>query len=202
MQADTTKIWTPSEVRTAVGKITVESLGVDEATVTDNAALVRDLSAESIDFLDMSFKCQQTFGIDLPVRLIQERRVEWRDLAVLARVLESRNGTPVAAEELRTVAPATIAAILEHLAAKHGLRREAGDERKVAHALAARMLGDLEGTGLDLSDLTVERFAGYLLENLHAPAAADEVMNRFTVRAVTNYIVKELAAASRLASGA
>ena len=202
MQADTTKIWTPSEVRTAVGKITVESLGVDEATVTDHAALVRDLGAESIDFLDMSFKCQQTFGIDLPVRLIQERRVEWRDLAVLARVLESRNGTPVAAEELRTVAPATIAAILEHLAAKHGLRREAGDERQVAHALAARMLGDLEGTGLDLSDLTVERFAGYLLENLHAPAAADEVMNRFTVRAVTNYIVKELAAASRLASGA
>jgi len=202
MQADTTKIWTPSEVRTAVGKITVESLGVDEATVTDHAALVRDLGAESIDFLDMSFKCQQTFGIDLPVRLIQERRVEWRDLAVLARVLESRNGTPVAAEELRTVAPATIAAILEHLAAKHGLRREAGDERQVAHALAARMLGDLEGTGLDLSDLTVERFAGYLLENLHAPAAADEVMNRFTVRAVTDYIVKELAAASRLASGA
>jgi len=202
MQADTTKIWTPSEVRTAVGKITVESLGVDEATVTDHAALVRDLGAESIDFLDMSFKCQQTFGIDLPVRLIQERRVEWRDLAVLARVLESRNGTPVAAEELRTVAPATIAAILDHLAAKHGLRREAGDERQVAHALAARMLGDLEGTGLDLSDLTVERFAGYLLENLHAPAAADEVMNRFTVRAVTNYIVKELAAASRLASGA
>lgn len=202
MQADTTKIWTPSEVRTAVGKITVESLGVDEATVTDNAALVRDLSAESIDFLDMSFKCQQTFGIDLPVRLIQERRVEWRDLAVLARVLESRNGVSVAAEELRTVAPATIAAILEHLAAKHDVRREAGDERQVAHALAARMLGDLEGTGLDLSDLTVERFAGYLLENLHAPAAADEVMNRFTVRAVTNYIVKELAAASRLASGA
>jgi acyl carrier protein len=202
MQADTTKIWTPSEVRTAVGKITVESLGVDEATVTDHAALVRDLGAESIDFLDMSFKCQQTFGIDLPVRLIQERRVEWRDLAVLARVLESRNGTPVAAEELRTVAPATVAAILEHLAAKHGLHREVGDERQVAHALAARMLGDLEGTGLDLSDLTVERFAGYLLENLHAPAAADEVMNRFTVRAVTDYIVKELAAASRLASGA
>ncbi|MEK7387149.1 MAG: hypothetical protein AABZ83_11965, partial [candidate division NC10 bacterium] len=156
----------------------------------------------SIDFLDMSFKCQQTFGIDLPVRLIQERRVEWRDLAVLARVLESRYGLPVAAEELRTVAPATIAAILEHLAAKHDVRREAGDERQVAHALAARMLGDLEGTGLDLSDLTVERFAGYLLENLHAPAAADEVMNRFTVRAVTNYIVKELAAATRLASGA
>ncbi len=202
MQPDTTKIWTPSEVRAAVGKIVVESLGVDEVTVTDHAALVRDLGAESIDFLDMSFKCQQTFGIDLPVRLIQERRMEWRDLTVLARVLESRYRIPVAAEELRTVAPATIGAVLEHLAAKHGVRREADDERRVVRALAQRMLADLEGTGLDLSDLTVERFAGYLLENLHALAAVEEVMNRFTVHAVTNHIVKELAAATRLAPGA
>ncbi len=202
MQPDTTKIWTPSEVRVAVGKIVVESLGVDEATVTDDAALVRDLGAESIDFLDMSFKCQQTFGVDLPVRLIQERRIEWRDLGVLARVLAARSGTAVPAEELRTVAPATIEAILDHLDAKHGMRRSGGDVGEVARALAQRMLADVDGTGLDLSDLTVERFAGYLVQNLHAPAATDEVMNRFTVRAVTNYMVRELTAASRLARGA
>jgi len=56
MQADTSKIWTRAEIRVNVGKILVESLGVDEATVTDTAALVRDLGAESIDFLDISFK--------------------------------------------------------------------------------------------------------------------------------------------------
>jgi acyl carrier protein len=202
MQPDTTKIWTPAEVRVAVGKIVVESLGVDEATVTDHAALVRDLGAESIDFLDMSFKCQQAFGVDLPVRLIQERRIEWRDLGVLAKVIETRYGVPVPAEELRTVAPATIDAVLDHLAAKHGIRRTDGDDGEVVRALAQRMLADLEGTGLDLSDLTVERFAGYLVQNLHAPAATDEVMNRFTVRAVSNYMVRELGAASRLAAGA
>ena len=202
MQPDTTKIWTPSEVRVAVGKIVVESLGVDEATVTDDAALVRDLGAESIDFLDMSFKCQQTFGVDLPVWLIQERRIEWRDLGVLAKVIQARYSVAVAAEELRTVAPATIGTILDHLAAKHGIRRSHGDEGEVVRALAERMLADLDGTGLDLSNLTVERFAGYLKENLHAPAATDEVMNRFTVLAVTNYMVRELGAASRLAPGA
>src|SRR5256886_14086921 len=78
MQPDTTKIWTPSEVRVSIGKIIVESLGVDEAAVTDDAALIRDLGAESIDFLDMSFKCQQTFGVDLPVRLVHDRPVEGR----------------------------------------------------------------------------------------------------------------------------
>jgi len=201
MQPDTTKVWTPAEVRAAVGKIVVESLGVDEAAVTDHAALVRDLGAESIDFLDMSFKCQQTFGVDLPIRLIQERRVEWRDLGVLARVLAGRYGLTLTGEELRTVAPATIAAVLGHLEARHGIRRTDGDEGEVAQALARRMLADLDGTGLDLSDLTVERFAGYLAQNLHAPDAAEEVMNRFTVRAVTDYVAQGLAGAHRLASG-
>ena len=80
----------------------VQCPGVDEATITDQAALVRDLGAESIDFLDISFKCQQTFGVDLPARLIQDRLIEWRDLGVLARVVERRYGVVVTPEELRT----------------------------------------------------------------------------------------------------
>ena len=202
MQPDTTKIWTPSEVRVSIGKIIVESLGVDAAAVTDDAALIRDLGAESIDFLDMSFKCQQTFGVDLPVRLVQDRRIEWRDLRVLAKVIDARYDVAVTPEELRTVAPATIGAILEHLAAKHGLRRADGDEGEVVRALAVRMLADLDGTPLDLSGLTVDRFAGYLRESLHAPAAIEAVMSRFTVRAVGDYIVGHLAAGARLAPGA
>ena len=66
MEADTTKIWTRSEVRTAIGKILVESLGVDEGGVTDDAALVRDLGAESIDFLDIVFRLERNFGIKIP----------------------------------------------------------------------------------------------------------------------------------------
>src|SRR2546422_464674 len=197
MQPDTTKIWTRSEVRVSVGKIIVESLGIDEAAVTDAAAVIRDLGAESIDFLDMSFKCQQTFGVDLPVRLVQDRRIEWRDLRVLAKVIDARYGVAVAPEELRTVAPATIGAILEHLAAKHGIRRADGDEGEVVRALAVRMLADLDGTPLDLSGLTVDRFAGYLRESLHAPAAIEAVMSRFTLRAVGDYSVGRLGRLSR-----
>src|SRR5437899_13106001 len=123
MQPDTTKIWTRSEVRVSVGKIIVESLGIDEAVVTDDAALVRDLGAESIDFLDMSFKCQQTFGVDLPVRLVQDRRIEWRDLSVLAKVIQARYGVAVPAEELRTGAPAPGGGRADHLGPQHGVAR-------------------------------------------------------------------------------
>jgi acyl carrier protein len=202
MQGDTTKIWTQAEVRVTVGKILVESLGVDEGIVTDDVSLVRDLGAESIDFLDISFKCQQTFGVDLPARLIQDRVLEWRDLSILARVLEARYGRAVPAEELRTIAPATVGAVLAHLAAKHEVARADGDEGALALALAERLLHELDGIGLDLADLTAEKLAVPLRENLHAPEAMGEIMNRFTVAALVGYIAGELERVARLAAGA
>jgi acyl carrier protein len=202
MEPDTKKIWTGAEARVTVGKIIVESLGVDEASVVPQATLMGDLGAESIDFLDLSFKCQQAFGVDLPMRLIQERRIEWRDLTVLARVVEARYRVAVAPDELRMVSPASIGAVLEHLAAKHGIARVAGDEREVVGALVRRMLVDLASTPLDLSGLGVDQLAGYLEKNLHSPEALEVVMSRLTVRAVSEYIVGQLAAAGRLAPGA
>jgi len=202
MEPDTKKIWTRPEIRVSVGKLIVESLGVDEVNVTPDAELIADLGAESIDFLDLSFKCQQTFGVDLPMRRIQERRIEWRDLTVLARVLEARYGVAVASEELRMVSPASVGAVLEHMAAKHGITRAPADEREVAGALVMRMLADLAPTPLDLSGLEVERFTGYLEKNLHSPEAVEAVMSRLTVHAVAEYLVGQLAAAGRLASGA
>ena len=201
MEPDTAKIWTRPEVRASVGKLIVESLGVDEADVTADATLIRDLGAESIDFLDLSYQCQQTFAVELPMRAIQERRIEWRDLSGLARVLEARYRIAVPAEELRMVAPATIGAVLEHLAAKHGVPRTAGDAHEVLSALVVRMLADLARAPLDLADLTVDRFAGHLEKNLHSPDAVEVIMNRLTVRAVTEYIVGQLTAAGRLAPG-
>jgi acyl carrier protein len=186
----------------SVGKILVESLGVDEGAVTDGAALMRDLGAESIDFLDISFKCQQTFGVDLPARLIQDRLIEWRDLGILAKVVQSRYGLSIMPEELRTIAPATVAAVLQYLGNKHGVERTADDEPALAFALAERLVQDLDGVGLDLSDLAPASLAAHLLENLHSPTSVEEVMNRFTVRALADYIAGQLGAASRLARGA
>ena len=40
MEPDTAKIWTRAEVRASVGKLIVESLGVDEADVTADAILI------------------------------------------------------------------------------------------------------------------------------------------------------------------
>ena len=199
---DTQKIWSLDEVRAAVQEILVESLAVDEAAVADDASLVRDLGAESIDFLDISFKSQQTFGVDLPARLIQDRIIEWRSLGVLSNVVRDRYGLSVSSDELRTVAPSTGGAVLAHLRDKHGVAVGEGEEEALATALAQRLLDEMDGMGLDLTDLAAERLTPHLIENLHSPAVMDEVLNRFTVRALADYIAGRLAKASRLAPGA
>jgi len=44
----------------------VEALGVDEDEVDADATLVGDLGAESIDFLDIVFRLEKAFGIEIP----------------------------------------------------------------------------------------------------------------------------------------
>lgn len=44
----------------------VDALGVDDDEVTPDATLVGDLGAESIDFLDIVFKLEKSFGITIP----------------------------------------------------------------------------------------------------------------------------------------
>ena len=44
----------------------VDALGVDDDEVTEDATMVGDLGAESIDFLDIVFKLEKSFGITIP----------------------------------------------------------------------------------------------------------------------------------------
>jgi acyl carrier protein len=49
-----------------VVRVLVKSLNVDEDEVTPRATLQGDLGAESIDFLDIVFRLEREFGIDIP----------------------------------------------------------------------------------------------------------------------------------------
>ena len=44
----------------------VDALGVEDDEVTESATLVGDLGAESIDFLDIVFRLEKAFGIEIP----------------------------------------------------------------------------------------------------------------------------------------
>ncbi len=57
---------TQDEISEKVKEILVEALGVDDDEVLADATLMGDLGAESIDFLDIVFRLEKTFGIKIP----------------------------------------------------------------------------------------------------------------------------------------
>jgi acyl carrier protein len=54
------------EVFGKVQEALVDALGVDDDEVTEEATMVGDLGAESIDFLDIVFKLEKAFDISIP----------------------------------------------------------------------------------------------------------------------------------------
>jgi acyl carrier protein len=57
---------TKEEVFEKVKSALVDALGVDDDEVTPEATMVGDLGAESIDFLDIVFRLEKAFDIEIP----------------------------------------------------------------------------------------------------------------------------------------
>ncbi len=57
---------TKDEVFEKVQTALVDALGVDDDEVTRDATMVGDLGAESIDFLDIVFRLEKAFDIEIP----------------------------------------------------------------------------------------------------------------------------------------
>ena len=53
------------EIFSKVQAVLVDALGVDEEEVTPTAVIKDDLGAESIDFLDIVFRLEKSFGIKI-----------------------------------------------------------------------------------------------------------------------------------------
>jgi acyl carrier protein len=54
------------EIYEKVKGVLVNALGVDEDEIKPDAVIRDDLGAESIDFLDIMFQLEKTFGIKIP----------------------------------------------------------------------------------------------------------------------------------------
>ena len=53
-----------------------EALGLDDDEVTLDACVIEDLGAESLDFLDIAFRLEESFGIKIPRGDIQRQAEE------------------------------------------------------------------------------------------------------------------------------
>jgi acyl carrier protein len=58
--------YSADDIYEKVQKVLEDALGVEDDEVTRDATLVGDLGAESIDFLDIVFKLEESFSIEIP----------------------------------------------------------------------------------------------------------------------------------------
>lgn len=92
--------FTKEEVFNKVRTALVDALGVDEEDVTPTATMVGDLGAESIDFLDIVFRLEKSFGIEIPrSELFPE------DILTNSTYVQDGKVTPAGIEELKKRMP-------------------------------------------------------------------------------------------------
>ena len=91
---------TKAEVFEKVRTALVDALGVDEEEVSPQATMVGDLGAESIDFLDIVFRLEKAFGIEIPrSELFPE------DILTSAEYIQDGRVTPAGIAELKSRMP-------------------------------------------------------------------------------------------------
>jgi acyl carrier protein len=91
---------TKDEVYKKVQAALVDALGVDEEEVTPQATMVGDLGAESIDFLDIVFKLEKAFGIEIP-----RKELSPEDILTNADFVQEGKVTPAGISELKRRMP-------------------------------------------------------------------------------------------------
>lgn len=180
--------WTRDEVEKALREILVDALSVDEEKVVPEATLVRDLGAESIDFLDISFRVQQTFGVELPNKAIQDGALSWRNMGELGRILEKRYGARIAPEELREFHAMGIPEVLRWLSEKRGIVIQNGEGEKIAEELADRLAREVEAVGFRASLIDREEIVQQLFHNLNSPKIVEGMARLFSVGALVDFI--------------
>ncbi len=88
------------EIFEKVQSALVDALGVDDDEVTPEATLVGDLGAESIDFLDIVFRLEKSFDIEIPrAELFPE------DILTNAEYVQEGRVTPEGVAELKKRMP-------------------------------------------------------------------------------------------------
>lgn len=188
------KEWTREEIWEAVKGILLDSLGVAEQEVVPEASLVGDLGAESIDFLDISFRVQQTFGISLPTSEIQEKVMIWRNrlLSELSGILEARYGVIIPPEDMRSFNPLGIQTILDHLAEARGVDVASHDPVGIAQDLTERLAKEVQTFGLEISKEDRTAIASCMLVDLTSRQIVDRIRQMFTGEFLVRFIAANL----------
>ena len=198
---DRKNTWTRAEVESALKEILIDALDVDESQVVPDASLVHDLGAESIDFLDISFRAQQRFGVDLPNKAIQDKALSWRNLSGLHEILEGRYGAKLTREDIKRFQTMGIPEVLGWLEENQGIVVKNGDAEMMAGELADRLAHEVELIGFKPSLIDRDAITKLLLKNLNSPQIIEGMLRLFRVGALVDFITARVGEQTQGSSG-
>jgi acyl carrier protein len=186
--------FTRDEVEASLRAIFSGSLGVSESEVVPSASLVRDLGAESIDFLDIGFEIQQKFGVDLKTAEIRHRIMAWGALILmtLAEILSAKYETEVTAEELRPLEGGGIDKVLEHLRATRGITPDGKATDEVGRELVRRLIKEFSALGFSAGEADQEDLVTIIRSDLGARRLTERTLDLLTVDSLVHYICDKL----------
>jgi len=186
--------WSRNEVMAALRNILVESLGVKDEEVVPSASVVRDLGAESIDFLDVSFQIQQTFGVNIQAAEIRDRIIAWGALILptLVEILEGRYGVKLSGETLRPLEASGVEGVLAHVRSAHGLSIEPGATDDVGRELLRRLIKEFTAFGFVVGEADERDLMAIIRTDLGTRRITERTMDLLTVGSLANFIYAKL----------
>lgn len=178
----------------ALRNILVESLGVKDEEVVPSASVVRNLGAESIDFLDVSFQIQQTFGVNIQAAEIRDKIIAWGALILptLVEILEARYGVKLSGETLRPLESSGIEGVLDHVRTAHGVTIEPGAADAVGRELLRRLIKEFTAFGFVVSDADERDLLTIMRADLGTRRITERTMDLLTVGSLANFICVKL----------
>ncbi len=185
--------WTREEVETTLRIVLVDSLGVQEAEVVPSASIVKDLGAESIDFLDLGFKIQQTFDVNFQASEIRNRIIAWGALILptLAEILEARYGVKLTYEGLVPLEGGGLTKVLGHVRSQ-GIAPEPDAETLVGREMLRRLNKEFATLGIVVTETDEQDLLAIMVTNLSSRRIMERLMDLLTVGVLTDFICANL----------
>lgn len=169
--------------------ILVDVLGVERDEITPEATLIGDLGAESIDFLDISFRIEKEFGVKFPQEelgrigdVVRDARVE-----TISDIIQKRCNVNLSPEEKESLAYLETEAMVQKI--RDGLHLDIGAEvvREAIPIVTEQVLNYLKGLGFSL-EMKGSHEVIKNIEEAHPSSLQEQVVRMLNVQSLVNYI--------------
>ncbi|MCG8336484.1 MAG: acyl carrier protein [Proteobacteria bacterium] len=177
------------EIYEKMKEIIIDVFGVDDDEVLPEASLVDDLGAESIDFLDLSFRIEKEFGVRFPENEIADLADQSRQnrFAIINEMLKEDHHIELNEEEADVFSQLELSEILDRVREKHNVVVSNAEIEKANERFVIQMANHLNSFGVDIDLQKNANLSSSAIE-LDPMQLRAEIVPEFTVQFLVDFV--------------